>query len=123
YDADYIDKIRWEEQSKKQEVLTDWLGFCSRLATHMKPDQLGLSVSGSFFDVDTTRRFLNPLLELPYLREFSIRTGLVHDKELQLFVEDIIKRTTKRQKGYDKDTTQFPFTKLPGEIQLRILKY
>ncbi|OJJ85592.1 uncharacterized protein ASPGLDRAFT_56964 [Aspergillus glaucus CBS 516.65] len=122
-DANYIDKVRWEEQAKKQEVLPDWLDFCSRLAAHVKPDQLELSVSGSFFDIDTTREFLNPLLDLPRLRDCSIYTGLVHGKELQLFVEDIVKRATTRQKGYNKDTTGFPFTKLPGEIQLRILKY
>lgn len=84
--SNYIDQVREEEQTKKQEVLPDWLGFCSRLAALVKPDQLELSVFGSFFDVDTTRRLLNTLLEQPRLRNCSIYTGLVHDKELQFLV-------------------------------------
>lgn len=95
--------VRRNRARSKRSCLTGF-DFCSRLAAHVKPDQLELSVSGSFFDVNMTREFLDPLLELPRLRNCSICTGLVHDKELQLLVEDIVKRTTTRQKGYNKDT-------------------
>ncbi|ODM19267.1 hypothetical protein SI65_05884 [Aspergillus cristatus] len=122
-DDEYIHKIRWNERDEKRRVLPDWLEFfCWRLA-YVKPDQLELSISGSFFDVQTTQEFLDPLLYLPRLRECSICTGLVHDKALQLLVEHIVKKTTKRQRGYNDDTTRFPFTKLPGGLQLRILRY
>ena len=122
-DDKYIHKIRRDERDEKRRVLSDWLEFfCWRLAC-VKPDQLELSISGSFFDVQSTQEFLDPLLYLPRLKKCSICTGLVHDKRLQLLVEHIVKKTTKRQKGYNKDMAQFPFTKLPGEIQLRILKY
>lgn len=103
------------------QVISEWAGFCVRLAAYVKPHQLDLHVICGAYDMLTAERYLLPLLNLTTLKHCSIHLGPSDDSPLQMLIERIVAQTT--QYTQHAENTVFPFLDLPIEIQLHVLEH
>lgn len=101
-------------------IISDWKEICARLAPHIKPYHLGICLICDAAERKTAEAFLNPLLELPRLKDCSIRLLPYSNGALQRLVERAIRQATERPAHH---SSVFRFTDLPREIQLQILEH
>jgi hypothetical protein len=92
------------------------------LSTSITPKRLRLCVIRDAADVEAAKQIVEPMLELPVLRECTLCIGMnARQEELQELARKSVLKLTGRITG----TLDSPFrsTKLPRKIQLHILQY
>ncbi|EEP82780.1 predicted protein [Uncinocarpus reesii 1704] len=101
------------------DYLQEWEQLCYRLAKCLSPYQLRLALTISNPNFEFIASMLQPLLSLPPLNSCDISLpGWKFDSRL-CFMSTTLLRVT-GQIGFD--GTQFPFTRLPHELQLLVLE-
>lgn len=104
--------------------LAEWERICRRLAEHVVPGQLSLYLISHVESMPAAKCILQPLLELPTLRECGICLGPPSHTcyaELRDLAAAVVPRLTATVALAPQKP--FPFLRLPRELQLQILAY
>ncbi|RHZ67861.1 hypothetical protein CDV55_105311 [Aspergillus turcosus] len=112
-----------DSQLEKNGVLGMWRQICHQLATHItQDDQLEIRLICGAATKKTLAAFLEPLQQLPRLRELSIRVGPCRNLDLQQALMATIAQKTKFLIRQARPGV-FRFLDLPVELQVRILEF
>jgi len=104
-------------------AMAEWKHLCRHLAASTTPKRLRLCVICDVVDVEAAKQIAEPMLEIPILRECTLRFGLKgRQEELQELARKTVLKLTGRIITGITDTP-FRFMDLPREIQLHILRY
>jgi hypothetical protein len=102
--------------------LAQWERVCHRLAEHIVPGQLSLYLISHVEGMPAAKRILQPLLQLPTLRNCGICFGVpshTYYEELRGLAAAVVPRLTAAVALAPQKS--FPFHRLPRELQLQIL--
>ena len=103
-----------------QIILDEWASLVDKIALHIRPSCLRLSVVCDVEDSQTALSFLKPFSRLPKLRGCAIRLGRSPDLTLQYLAQ----QTSNQVMGLSLDTTSSQFRgHLPEEVLIHILEY
>lgn len=98
------------------QALAEWKKLVQRLTENIQPDHLTLYLIASVKDIETAESILEPLHQLPVLKDCGLWLSREHVPELKSLAQETIKRlTTSKQ--------PFKYLDLPIEIRWRILEY
>ncbi|CAG9983529.1 unnamed protein product [Clonostachys byssicola] len=101
-------------------TIAQWKRICARLASNVPPGQLELHLIADVANIQTAQIVLEPLLDLPVLKEAAISLRDEPNKSLQALAH----RTSLRLVGTGEEPFQpFRFLDLPLDLQLEILKF
>lgn len=106
------------EYSAQQDVLSSWKRAAQHLSKHIQPGKLRLSIVCDCADDETARRIVQPMKALPNLAACDMRLGQ-HPNTTQA---DIARETALERVGISSKPS-FPFSKLPTELQMRVLSH
>lgn len=117
------DLLRKPTFQREIKAMAEWKRLCRHLAASTTPKRLRLCVICDVADVEAAKQIVEPMLELPILRECTLRFGLkARQEELQELARKTVLKLTGRTITGIIDTP-FRFMDLPREIQLHILRY
>jgi hypothetical protein len=102
-------------------TIAQWRRICARLASNVPPGQLELHLVVDVANMRTAQMVLEPLLDLPVLKEAAISLRDEPNESLQA----LARRTSLRLIGTREDDPfqPFRFLDLPLDLQLQILKF
>ncbi|KAG9242643.1 hypothetical protein BJ878DRAFT_544062 [Calycina marina] len=107
-----------EDLFYQDEVIDQWRGICSRFATNVVAGQLSLYIIADCGNLETARRFVEPMLSFPMLQDCAVRLSSVHDKKIADLAKMIVKTLIKPS-----ELQTFRFLDLPAELQIKILEH
>lgn len=110
-----------QAQPRFKQILQDWTRFCQRLATSIEPGKLRLTMIVNTNDESVANSLLEPMRQLPALRQCAISLSKRYHPRLAAMAEEACLRIM----GYPEPHIQdpFPFRKLPDELQLEVLRH
>ncbi|KAH6986896.1 hypothetical protein EDB80DRAFT_176330 [Ilyonectria destructans] len=103
----------------RKQALSRWKRICARLASNVSPGQLKFYLVAEVADLETASAILDPLGDMPVLKEASICLG----DELQGTQLSSLARSTALRLMNALQYPPFHFMDLPPELRLRILDY
>ena len=101
-------------------LISEWNQVSSRIAAYIQPSRLRLFVGCDTIDHETAKEVVRPLLEMPLLKECSIRLGQKPSQVLRRLAEETICQITGRSTEHLEYT--FRFTDLPEELRHQTLR-
>ncbi|KAL4934986.1 hypothetical protein BDV06DRAFT_229244 [Aspergillus oleicola] len=114
------DEWFWERAQDASEVLPDWLYICEQLAAYStRDDWLELRFSCDATEKATAAAFLDPLKDLPRLKDLVIQMGPFFNPRMHEMVTATIREKTRAEEF----PGVFRFFDLPVELQYRILEH
>lgn len=101
-------------------IISEWRRTASRLAAYIQPSRLELYFTCDTQDYETAKLVVEPISQMPTLKDCAIRLGREPNDDLQHLAEKVVLRVIGVRKN--RLCSQFRFKELPKELQFRILE-
>ncbi|KAH8897299.1 hypothetical protein GQ53DRAFT_507755 [Thozetella sp. PMI_491] len=105
---------------RDRDILAQWKRICVRLAANVQPHRLELYFMAEVANVQVAKTILDPLRDLPILKEAAISLLNSREDELRALAREAALQLMETPPGFQ---PHFPFLHLPPELQLQILGF
>lgn len=109
------------KQWRYKQVMEDWERFCQRLFVAIDSGKLNLTLIANTGDVDIAAALVEPMRSLPTLLSCSISLSKWRNPDIRSIADEACLRAM----GYPESRIHdpFPFSRLPDEIHVEVLRH